>query len=150
MSIAPFTQLATLPIANGSLDKVCFPTSPANYGNLDTDFCGSGSRNLQTVREHGAKYSLCLSRICALQPHSRGHWRDRYHHHRAVHIKIPQNNSLSSCLGDVDVATHDSVTASAIYQQMLNETAEQNVLQGAPILTVIDFVGGFTNRSHGS
>ncbi|KAM0811988.1 putative ABM domain-containing protein [Seiridium cardinale] len=50
----------------------------------------------------------------------------------------------------VDSKTHDAFTSSAVYQEMLNRTAEENVLRGAPVLTVVNQVGGFTNRGNGT
>ncbi|RYP34683.1 hypothetical protein DL766_002874 [Monosporascus sp. MC13-8B] len=65
-------------------------------------------------------------------------------------------NTTNNATGQVDIiivehyvnaAAHDNFTASDVYQQMLQDTAEQRVLRGEPVLTVVTMAGGFTDRS---
>ncbi|RYP17059.1 hypothetical protein DL765_004758 [Monosporascus sp. GIB2] len=65
-------------------------------------------------------------------------------------------NTTNNATGQVDIiivehyvnaAAHDNFTASDVYQQMLQDTAEQRVLRGEPVLTVVSIAGGFTDRS---
>ncbi|KAL7621040.1 hypothetical protein AAE478_008352 [Parahypoxylon ruwenzoriense] len=110
--MAPFMQFATLPVANGSLDKALGIYRPfADFVKATVPGC--------------LEFALY---------------------------------NTTSATGDVDIiiaehyinsAAHDNFTASAPYQQMLQETEEQGVLRGAPVLTVVNFVGGFTDRSPG-
>ncbi|KAI4869782.1 hypothetical protein F4820DRAFT_443860 [Hypoxylon rubiginosum] len=110
MQTAPFMQFATLPVANGSLDRALAIYKPfAQFVE-------------QTVPG-------CLEFALYSTTNTTG----------AVDIIIAEHY--------VDTATHDNFTASDAYQQMLQQTNQQGVLRGAPVLTVVNMVGGFTDRS---
>ncbi|ROW03870.1 hypothetical protein VPNG_07305 [Cytospora leucostoma] len=47
----------------------------------------------------------------------------------------------------VNSEAHDKFTSSSVYQNMINQTVENNVLRGESVLTPVEAqVGGFTNR----
>ncbi|KAI1373458.1 hypothetical protein F4677DRAFT_448287 [Hypoxylon crocopeplum] len=111
MQITPFMQFATLPVANGSLDRALAIYKP---------FAQFVEQTVPGCLEF-ALYNTMNNMT------------------GAVDIIIAEHY--------VDAATHDNFTASDAYQQMLQQTDQQGVLRGAPVLTVVNMVGGFTDRS---